>query len=528
VQWLLTGPSDDWLEKLLAWDPSVVTVGGTFDRVAARRTDLLDKVLFGPPVRGFFRTGGRLWAPVTAYAATHWTSTQQAAYARLLAKVDLGTADNRSQVAYTRTTLLAGDEPELRRLLGHPDPAVTTGTIAGLAESRKPAAAMRVLVDLLDGDRSPVALPAMGRLARWMPPESLATLLAEVLHGAAKVTARKEAARLVGRYRVPGALPALADAWERRNEHRDVRIAIAVAATAYLDDALAWQLVEQSLADSTDAAIRLVRTDPDGLPDRHRGRFARLLIGLARHPDPKVATEACVRLGRWHAAAPEVAAELAGMVTDLGCAHWRDAAHLLVDEGLASGSDMLLAGMIAELAAATAHDADAERERDAPARQRLHVIGDMMWSAAPLWVRRGQPLRAAADVMRTDAEFGWLAVRLLALDVRFDDEDCVARLAEIADLAKNRPLLAVRAAEEVAWVLAHQPGPVDPAAIQLALDRLPGRGDLAGGLIAVRLAEHAGGRLGWPQGVLSVLRWLRRHTEPDVSAAAWSVFTAPE
>lgn len=511
-----------------------------FDRVASRRTDLLGKVLFGPPVRGIFRTNGRHWVPVTPHAATHWTTAQQAAYARMLAKVDLGTADNRWQVAYTRTTLLAGDEPELRQLLSHPDPAVTIAAIVGLAESRKPAAAMHVLVDLLDGDRAVVAAPAMGRLARWMPPESLATLLAEVLadaradtpadarQGAAKVTARKEAARLVGRYRVPGALSALADAWERRNQHRDVRIAIAVAATAYLDDALAWQLVEQALADSPDGAIRLMRTDPDSLPAHHRGRFARLLIGLARHQDPKVAAEACHRLGRWHTAAPEVVAELAGMVTDLGCAHWRDAAHLLVGEGLASGSDHLLAGMIAELTAATAQDADAERERDAPARQRLHAIGDMVWSAASLWARRGPALRAAADDLRTDAEFGWLAVRLLVLDVRFDDEDCFVQLGEIADLAKNRPLLAARAADEVAWVLANQPGALDPAAIQLALDRLPGRGDLAGGLIAVRLAGYAGNRLGWPQGVLSVLRWLRRHAEPDVSAAAWSVFTAPE
>ncbi|WP_163506937.1 hypothetical protein [Fodinicola acaciae] len=530
ASWLLTSPRDrdHWLEKLLAWDPSVATVAGVFDQLASRRTDLLDKVLFGAPVRGLFRTSGRLWAPVTPYAATHWTTTQQTAYARLLARADLTAADDRWQVAYTRVTLMAGDEPEARQLLTHPDPAVATAALVGLAESRKPAAAMRVIVDLLDGDRSVVATPTMSRLARWMPPDSLATVLAEVLQSATKVTARKEAARLVGHYRVPGALPALADAWDRRNEHRDVRIAIAAAATAYLDDVLAWQLVEQSIADSPDAAIRLLRTDPDRLPVRHRGRFARLLTGLARHPDAKVATVACDCLDRWHAAAPEVAAELAGMVTDLDCPQWRGAARSLVGRGLAAGSDRLLAGMIAELTAATAHDADGERERDAPARQRLHLLGSLVRSAAPLWARRGQPLRAAAEDLRADAEFGWLAVRLLVLDVRFDDENCAAQLGEIADLAKNRPLLAARAAEEVAWMLGSQPSAVDPAAIQPALDRLPGRGDLAGGLVAVELAKYVGARLGWPGQVVSSLRWLRRHPEQDVCAAAWSVFTAGE
>ncbi|WP_163570274.1 HEAT repeat domain-containing protein [Fodinicola feengrottensis] len=111
----------------------------------------------------------------------------------------------------------------------------------------------------MDGDQAAVAGPVLGRLARWVPPESLSTLLADLLQSAPKVTARKEAARLIARHRGPDALATLTEAWQRRNQHRDVKTAIAVALIAFLDDGRAWQVLEASLAESPDAAVRLLK-----------------------------------------------------------------------------------------------------------------------------------------------------------------------------------------------------------------------------------------------------------------------------
>jgi hypothetical protein len=538
VHWLLAAPTDRgrWLEKLLEWDRSVLTLSGSygqlsfFDQLACRRPDLLPDILAGQRIRGLFRTRDDIWVPISRYAATQWTSTQQKAYDRLLSTVDMARASVPAlrEVAYTRMELAAGTEPGVRQLLNHPIPAVANAALAGLVRSRKPATAIRILAERLDDDQSTVAAPALSQLARWVPPESLATLVTDLLQSAPKVAARKEAARLVAQYRVSGALASLADAWQRRNQHRDVKIAIAVAATDFLDEPQAWQLVEESLADSPDAAVRLLKTDPDRLPPRHRGRFARLLTGLARHQDPVVAGAACDSLGRWNNAAPEVAAELASMVSDLDCAQWRRAIHPLITDGLAASNDFLLPGLISDLATATEKDADAERDRDAQARQRLIAIGELVRASASRWSYCGTALRSAVDDLRGDPELGWFAIRLMALDIRFDNESCTASLLEIAEVGAERPLLAARAVAEVEWVLVHLQRKVELSSVQVAIDRLIGRGDLSGGLLAVMLVSCLGQRIGWPAPMRSLLRWLRRHPDPDVRATAWSVFSVEE
>lgn len=253
-----------------------------------------------------------------------------------------------------------------------------------------------------------------------------------------------------------------------------------------------------------------------------------MLTGLARHQDPVVAGAACDSLGRWNNAAPEVAAELASMVSDLDCAQWRRAIQPLIADGLAAGNDFLLPGLISDLATATEKDADAERDRDAQARQRLAAVGDLVRTSALRWSYCGTAVRSAVEDLRGDPELSWFAIRLMALDTRFDNESCTASLLEIAEAGAERPMLAARAVDEVEWVLVNLQRKIELSPMQVAIDRLTGRGDLAGGLLAVMLVTCLGMRIGWPAPVRSLLRWLRRHPDPDVRAAAWSVFTVTE
>jgi hypothetical protein len=184
--------------------------------------------------------------------------------------------------------------------------------------------------------------------------------------------------------------------------------------------------------------------------------------------------------------------------------------------------------LISDLVTATEKDPDAERDRDAPARQRLHEIGELVRASAHLWTYRGGALADAAEDLRAHPEFGWLAVRLLALDARFHDDTCVGSMLNIASASTGSPLLAARAAVEVEWALSSVRREIEPACVHHAADRLTARGDLAGGLLAVVLVTCLGQRIGWPAPVRSAVRWLRRHPEADVRAAAWAVFTAAE
>ncbi len=263
------------------------------------------------------------------------------------------------------------------------------------------------------------------------------------------------------------------------------------------------------------------------MPPRHRGRFARLLTGLARHPDAQVAGEACDHLAKWSNAAPEVAAELASIVADLDCPQWPRAVFPLIGGGLAASNEFfLLPSLINDLVTATGKDIDAERDRDAPARQRLAEIAEQLRDPAHDWSYPEGVLRTAARDLRTDQEFAWLAVRLLAMDTRFDDESCTGSLLDIAEVAAGRPLLVARAVAEIGAVLENSR--IDNGRVLLAVHQLTSRGDLAGGLIAVELLKSVGERIGWPQPTRSSLRWLRRHPDGDVRAAAWSVFSAVE
>ena len=89
-----------------------------------------------------------------------------------------------------------------------------------------------------------------------------------------------------------------------------------------------------------------------------------------------------------------------------------------------------------------------------------------------------------------------------------------------------RPAAAVQLAALVPDELNRNQAHWNPTDLEHAIDLLAARGDLAGGLLALRLVHAAGYRLHWPEDWRTHLLQLRHHPDPDVRESALAVATA--
>jgi hypothetical protein len=343
-----------------------------------------------------------------------------------------------------------------------------------------------------------------------------------------KLTSRKEAARLLGELRVPGAAGIMAEAWPAA--HRDVRAAITSAASQHLlyDDEV-WPLLEAAVTDSDATARVITARTPFDLAESHRPRYGRLLLGACAHPDSNVAAAGIGALRYWGPWVPEAAATCGAAVTDLDTpAHlWSAAVSTLAALVPVAGEHELVraVGRLAELDddPRTARDAGAEQDR--PARRRLSVVvSQLVRTLAREDAHRRGGLRAAADALGPYAEFLPQRVELLVAAARW--HDLRADLDELTALVTYRPLLAEQLARLVDGRLRNEQGHWQPDSLRPLTEWYTERGDLAGGLLAVVLTERSGSRLEWPAALREQLAALRRHPDADVRSAALAVTTA--
>ncbi|GAB2579871.1 hypothetical protein [Kribbella endophytica] len=416
-----------------------------------------------------------------------------------------------------------------------PDPTATAepsvllqeAALRALSWSDQPQLALPQLLQYAGNDRARVAIYAATRVARFVRPSTLPALLHPVLTGDnAKVTSRKEAARLLGELRAPGAAAVLTDAWG--DAHRDVRAAITSAASQYLlHEPASWALLQQAVHDSAATATVLTQRTPYGLATKYRSRYADLLIAVTNRPEPEVARAAVLALQHWANWNTAVAPVIAAFVTDLGSRTWRSAATALVGI-VATNPDRGLDELIGSVRLLVRLEnnpqvPDALPDRDHPARQRLTTVVDtLVGHLSRRSIETHQVLRPIADEL-TATPYVHLRQKLLTAALH------PAHLAEDLTLLRtDRPLAAATAADLLANHLsrieAHwTPDDLYPVAAQLVTSRT-----LADGLIAHALIKAAGPRTGWTPAWRALLVALRNHPDPDVRERALELTTSPE
>ncbi len=525
------------VEQVLRADSSTVTLPAVWAVLCHRRTDLLDRVLGGNPPRGKFLAAGVRWVPMRASGTDRWLPRQQAAYADLLAR----TAADEGAKIYLRTGAIAtaarlGEAgwDVVHHYVGSPDTNLAEAALAALARTDRPGDALAILLSHVGDDRARTAIYAVGRAARFIPPRQLEPILTAEPAAGIKVTARKEVLRLAALLSVPDAGNVLLGAWNQQGQHRDVRAAIVSAARGRMHDPASWAILDEAAAGSPEEALAILAlTDPLQCAPRYRRRYGRLVARTCRHSDQHTARSAWQALPAWAPWTPDISTLITERLTDLGDRTlWRFAVPPLITllgTGMSGSLLREITGQLAGLDRAMA--SSDEPGRDRPARQRL----DFVTEQAIAWARRADlsldrsPLADAGRHLSADAACTGQAVGLLAAAVhthRGQGPRLGRELAEICDLLHHHPATASRIAQAVAMQVADDTY-TDPDGVHTAAASLEHDGRLAAGLFAVALARY-GAKLSWPAAWQALVRSLRHHHVPDVSAAALDIVMAPE
>ncbi|MFC4070904.1 hypothetical protein [Actinoplanes subglobosus] len=507
----------DRVADVLAADASAVTIHLVWWIVCRSRADLLDQVLDNVPRGRFVETGTR-WVPAEAHHVEQWLPRQQARFVALqeLVIADPGQTVWQRARAIRAAAVVPGAGRELA--LRHVDAAevpIAEAALGALAWSDRPADALPVLVGHAGGDRARVALYAAGRAVRYVPPSRLPEVLGPVLAGPAKITSRKEAARLLARYGPPHMMAMLLDAYTHPAAHRDVRAAIVAAARQRLWTDASWAILETALAGSREERYAVLGARAYAVPEHSRRRYGRLIVGACRSADREVRRTAFGQLNEWAPWLDDIITLVVDRITDLG--ETTDLGEVV--ELVTAGGDEVFGATLGRLVERdAADDLPGGPDADRPARRRAELLTQAVSirsGARPYDADRSHFVDRARWLADRPG-FVTAAVRLLIDVGRLDGLD------EVADRCAGRPVLAVRAAGYLGERLPDLAAAVSPEAVAAAVTRLSGRGDPAGGLLALALVA-VGDEFGWKAPWCDLVHELRRHPDAEVRDEAYGV-----
>ncbi|GIE78190.1 hypothetical protein Aph02nite_41400 [Actinoplanes philippinensis] len=496
--------------EVLEIDASAVMIDPVWPTLCKVRTDLLDRVLDRAP-RGRFVDARIRWAPAWAPHCDRWLPRQQARFLALQEQIIADTGQGvwqRAAAVRAAARVPAGGREATLRHVGAPEVPIAEAALGALVWTDRPADALPVLLGHAGGDRARVALYAAGRAAQHVPPSRLPEVLGPLLTGDTKVTSRKEAARLLARYGPPHMMGMLLDAYTHPAAHRDVRAAIVSAARQRLDAEAAWRILETALTGSREERQAVLDARASTIPARHRPRYGALIVASCRVADREVRRAAFGRLNEWAPWLDGLTGLVVDRITDLG----ETIGVMEFAELLAAGGDEVFGPALTRLVERdAADDRPGGPGTDRPARRRVAWLAQ---AAAHRSAARpaGADRSVLVDRARWLADrpgFAPIAVRLLVDLGRLDN------LGEVADRCAGRPVLAVRAAEHLTQRMRDLSAFHDTGALARLAGRLAARGDLAGGLLALALAEF-GHDVGWTAPWPDLVHELRRHPEAGV------------
>ncbi len=478
---------------------------------------------------------GRLWGrrmrfvPVLDGSFDRWLPRQVDEYAAALGDL-IGTPDTptwtRTAAVHTLGRLPQIGSGALEAFLTSGDVALEEAALGALAHTDRPGDALTRLLAIRTDDRTRVAMYAAGRCARHLPEARVWPAVIEVLDDpAARVSARKEAVRLLGALRAPEAIDRVVAVGLHEDTHRDVRGAAARALLAHLDDPRAWTVLEQIAASGRDGALAVLQPEPGLMAERHRTAYGAL---VARHVGSCGDATASI-LRAWVGRLPDAGTLLTGMLCDFTRSDWHGTLAalraLLLHE---RGWPQVLAAAEAMADAAenpTGTVDDDGRRRDLPLRRRLEGLVTTVtdWTDREL-PRQVHDARRLVDILAARPDTRGMALRAGARIVDWSDPgDALGELAVMAD----DPMRVGDLRDAIAHALTQRTG--DPAPPLLtAVDRLIDDGAAPASVTALEVVAWAGGRSGWAEPWRTRLTVLRNHPSPVIASWAHDVATTPE
>ncbi|MBW4536846.1 MAG: hypothetical protein KME09_23220 [Pleurocapsa minor HA4230-MV1] len=252
------------------------------------RQDLLTPFLGQTAYKGKFSTGKTRFVPFFYGGYSRWTDKQQTIFAQSLESL---TRDDK------RDTPAVWSAIEQLALL----PAVKQTRLMQLASLKNPQEAIRdralralskldggqgvpELLSALDDARARIAIYALRKCLLEMPVDNAVSILQNASWE--KITVAKEIIRLLGDLASATAYQELL-AWNDRDLHRDVRIALLRSLWEHLEKEETWVILEQAATDPDEAVATMVgRTPGDRLSNVAEIKLVSLLVTLLNRPEP--------------------------------------------------------------------------------------------------------------------------------------------------------------------------------------------------------------------------------------------------
>ncbi|SDD16140.1 hypothetical protein [Glycomyces harbinensis] len=404
---------------------------------------------------------------------------------------------------------------DLAPLLDGDDPAVRAAAVSDLHRVSPVEDAWAALPSLLASPDAAFAAAAMDRLAQRSRPGALAADVAPLLDSP-KVTARKQAVRVLARFRVPGAGELLTGLWHEAALHESVREAVAASAVERLGEPWAQSVVEDVDRFGPDVRVAVLGLAPEQVPAGFRNRYVELLVAAAGHDDDRLQVAGANGLARWAGHAPEAADALVALATDLDATDlWAAAVNALCSIAAAGGEPGPLL-RAADLLSEAPDEPNADEDRDLPVRQRFERI---LGGLAPLYQYLTVPpgvIAAVAERLPSD-----LGTRLLARTIAWDagSEEIRALLGRLQD-----PLEARLIGEAIDERILYDTVPDALPFVTALVDS----GDTHGAIVAASVIDSAASESEWDEPWRDLLRRLRAHESSSVRVLAFSVYTAEE
>jgi hypothetical protein len=273
---------------LLKQDQSWFTQSAVNQYLHNFRQDLLTPFLGQTAYRGKFSTGKTRFVPFFYGGYSRWTYKQQTIFAQSLEGL---TKDDK------RDTPAVWSVIEQLALL----PAVKQTRLMQLASLKNPQEAIRdralralsrldggqgvpELLSALDDARARIAIYALRKCLLEMPVDSAVSILQNASWE--KITVAKEIIRLLGDLGSEAAYQELL-AWNSRDLHRDVRVALLRSLWEHLEKEETWVILEQAATDPDEAVATMVgKTPGNRLSDNAQARLVALLVTLLNRSEP--------------------------------------------------------------------------------------------------------------------------------------------------------------------------------------------------------------------------------------------------
>ena len=530
----LANPStrDQRIEKLLKSDLSVITQWMVWKHLHFRRQDLLEPFLRGTPIKGKFLSGKTVHLLPMTRDFYRWLPRQQTAFAKLLDRYAgrKNAANHEKHLALkTKANLTVSTLDDFSRELSTDDVVMLEAALIAIPDLDRIGAGAEVLASHLDSDRARIAMYALPRCLKEMPAEARLSTLKRLV-GPGKVTVRKEAVRLMGRYSSEESAAILKQLVDSENLHRDVKIAVGHAAVQMLHRPQAWDLLNQlSTDENEDLSVSLLAADTSSMNRSQRVEFAKMLLELANHSSAKVRKAFFAASSRWQRQLSEPFAQAAaGRVLEIESApEWILAANCLArccDEERAVET---VAQTIEELGGRI-DEANAQANRDCPSLQRLRYLVAQIGSL-PLRVRvnLGSTISNAADRLMSDFRTRRVGAELSLAAVQWNTDACGAQLDSLGRQLQKDPMLVGEFLGFFGQHLRSQDFALDEGLLPVV--NSIGESDCTESrLLAVELLSRIGIAQRWPSTCRSRLGAFRSDEHVSVRRRAFSVFTSPE